>query len=56
MELGSDAISEQAKKFGFESEFNVPMTAAISRFPVDPNKPQTAMSANGQFDVRATQQ
>ena len=54
MELGSDAISEQAKKFGFESEFEVPMTAAISRFPVDPNKPQTAMSAIGQFDVRAT--
>jgi penicillin-binding protein A len=32
----------------------VPMTAAISRFPADPNKPQTAMSAIGQFDVRAT--
>ena len=54
MELGADAISEQAQKFGFESEFEVPMTAAISRFPVDPNKPQTAMSAIGQFDVRAT--
>jgi peptidoglycan glycosyltransferase len=54
MELGADAISEQAKKFGFESEFDVPMTSAISRFPVDPNKPQTAMSAIGQFDVRAT--
>jgi peptidoglycan glycosyltransferase len=54
MELGADAISEQAKKFGFESEFAVPMTAAVSRFPVDPNKPQTAMSAIGQFDVRAT--
>ncbi len=54
MELGADAISEQAKKFGFESEFDVPMTAAISRFPTDLNKPQTAMSAIGQFDVRAT--
>ena len=54
MELGADAISEQAQKFGFESEFEVPMTAAISRFPADPNKPQTAMSAIGQFDVRAT--
>jgi peptidoglycan glycosyltransferase len=54
MELGADAIDEQAKKFGFESEFSVPMTSAISRFPVDPNKPQTAMSAIGQFDVRAT--
>jgi peptidoglycan glycosyltransferase len=54
MELGADAIGEQAQKFGFESEFEVPMTAAISRFPTDPNKPQTAMSAIGQFDVRAT--
>lgn len=54
MELGADAIGEQAKKFGFESEFDVPMTAAISRFPTDLNKPQTAMSAIGQFDVRAT--
>ena len=54
MELGADAIGEQAQKFGFESEFDVPMTAAISRFPTDLNKPQTAMSAIGQFDVRAT--
>lgn len=54
MELGANAISEQATKFGFESEFNVPMTAAISRFPVAPNEPQTAMSAIGQFDVRAS--
>jgi peptidoglycan glycosyltransferase len=54
MELGADAIDEQAKKFGFESEFSVPMTSAISRFPIAPNKPQTAMSAIGQFDVRAT--
>ena len=54
MELGADAIGEQAQKFGFESEFEVPMTAAVSRFPTDLNKPQTAMSAIGQFDVRAT--
>ena len=54
LELGADAIGEQAKKFGFESSFDVPMTAATSHFPVNPNKPQTAMSAIGQFDVRAT--
>lgn len=53
MELGATAIDDQAKKFGFESQFDVPMAAAISRFPVDPNQPQTAMSAIGQFDVRA---
>ena len=54
MELGSDAIEAQAKKFGFESSFDVPMTAATSRFPTNLNAPQTAMSAIGQFDVRAT--
>ena len=54
MELGAEAIGEQAQKFGFESEFDVPMTSAISRFPTDLNNPQTAMSAIGQFDVRAT--
>ena len=53
MELGATAIDDQAKKFGFESQFDVPMATAISRFPVDPNQPQTAMSAIGQFDVRA---
>jgi peptidoglycan glycosyltransferase len=54
MKLGPNAIGEQAKKFGFESEFDVPMTAAISRFPTNLNESQTAMSAIGQFDVRAT--
>lgn len=54
MELGASAIYEQAKKFGFESSFDVPMTSATSHFPVNPDQPQTAMSAIGQFDVRAT--
>ncbi|MEI6109757.1 MAG: penicillin-binding transpeptidase domain-containing protein, partial [Actinomycetes bacterium] len=54
LELGASAIYAQAKKFGFESSFDVPMTAATSHFPVDPNESQTAMSAIGQFDVRAT--
>jgi peptidoglycan glycosyltransferase len=54
MQLGPKAIGDQAKKFGFESEFDVPMAAATSRFPTNLNEPQTAMSAIGQFDVRAT--
>lgn len=54
MQLGSDAIHEQAKKFGFETSFDVPLTSATSHFPVNPDEPQTAMSAIGQFDVRAT--
>lgn len=53
-ELGDDALRAQAEKFGFESSFDVPMTAATSRFPEDPDEAQTAMSAIGQFDVQAT--
>jgi peptidoglycan glycosyltransferase len=30
------------------------MTAATSRFPTDLNRPQTALAAIGQYDVRAT--
>lgn len=54
MQLGSDALETQAKKFGFESSFDVPMTAATSHFPSHLDAPQTAMSAIGQYDVRAT--
>jgi peptidoglycan glycosyltransferase len=54
MKLGEDAISEQAKKFGFENSFSVPMNAAMSKFPTGMDKAQTAMSAIGQFNVQAT--
>ncbi|HET6743773.1 MAG TPA: penicillin-binding transpeptidase domain-containing protein [Kribbella sp.] len=55
LDIGADAMSEQAAKFGFGSR---PLTelpsVATSQFPGDPNQPQTAQSAIGQFDVRAT--
>ncbi len=54
MELGDDALRAQAEKFGFGTSFEVPLRAAKSRFPADPDVPQTAMSAIGQFDVSAT--
>ena len=53
-ELGAGALRSQADKFGFDHSFDVPMTAATSRFPEDPDDAQTAMSAIGQFDVRST--
>lgn len=53
-DLGADALRTQSRKFGFETNFDVPMTAAASRFPKDPDAAQTAMSAIGQFDVSAT--
>ena len=54
VQLGDDALREQAEKFGFDTSFDVPMTAAAGRFPEDPDPAQTALSSIGQFDVRAT--
>jgi peptidoglycan glycosyltransferase len=54
LELGADALRNQAEKFGFNEAFEVPMRSVASRFPDDPDEPQTALSAIGQFDVRAT--
>lgn len=54
LDLGAEALEQQAQAFGFGTEFEIPMTTAASEFPDDPNPPQTAQSAIGQFDVRAT--
>lgn len=53
-QLGADALRDQAQAMGFDTGFEIPLRAATSRFPEDPDAPQTAMSAIGQFDVRAT--
>jgi peptidoglycan glycosyltransferase len=53
-ELGAAALDAQARKFGFENSFEVPMKAATSRFPANADAPQLAQSAIGQYDVRAT--
>ncbi len=53
-ELGDEALRTQAELMGFDESFAIPLRAATSRFPEDPDAPQTAMSAIGQFDVRAT--
>ena len=54
MALGPEALQSQAERFGFNSTVDVPMTSAESVFPTGINEPQTAQSAIGQFDVRAT--
>ena len=54
LDLGADALRAQADKFGFDTSVQIPMTSATSRFPENPDPPQTAQSAIGQFDVRAT--
>ena len=54
LDLGADALREQAEKFGFGERQLPELGAAASQFPQDPNAPQVAQSAIGQFDVRAT--
>jgi penicillin-binding protein A len=54
LELGADKLRSQAEKFGFGTDLDVPMQAATSRFPANPDQPQTAQSAIGQFDVAVT--
>jgi len=53
--LGADALREQAQKFGFGDTYLEDLDGQVaSRFPEDPDEPQTALSAIGQFDVAAT--
>jgi penicillin-binding protein A len=55
MELGDDALREQAEKFGFGDRYLTDLNGqAVSRFPTDADEPQTAYSAIGQFDVAST--
>lgn len=54
MDLGENAMAEQAKKFGFGQVLRMPMRVTPSSFPSDLNKPQEALSALGQYDVRVT--
>jgi peptidoglycan glycosyltransferase len=53
-EIGDDALRAQAEAFGFGRDLDIPLTVTPSIFPDDPDAAQTAMSAIGQFDVRAT--
>jgi penicillin-binding protein A len=54
MELGADALRSQAAKFGFGDKLEIPMSVTPSKVPEELNKPQTAQSAIGQYDVRVT--
>ena len=54
VQVGAQALQQQADAFGFDHSFTVPMTAATSRFPTGLDVPHTAQSAIGQFDVRST--
>lgn len=55
LRLGDNALRAQAEKFGFDQSYLTDLPGQVrSRFPADPDEPQTALSAIGQFDVAAT--
>ncbi len=54
MDLGGEKLRAQAAKFGFGDSLSIPMRVAPSSVPAELNAPQTAQSAIGQYDVRAT--
>ena len=55
VQLGDAAILETAEKFGFNSEFQIPMDVTASVFPDSGlDDAFTAQTAFGQYEVRAT--
>lgn len=54
LQLGGDALRDQAAKFGFGDRITVPMAVTPSVVPSGMSPPQSAQAAIGQFDVRVT--
>lgn len=54
VELGAKGIRDQAEKYGWNVEHDIPMPMAISSYPSVLDDAQTALSAFGQFSVTAT--
>jgi len=54
IELGQDAIAQQAKAFGFGESLSIPLKSTASVYPENLDDAQTGLTAFGQFDVRVT--
>ena len=54
MELGVDAMREQAAAFGFGADLDVPLGVTPSSVPEEMSPPQLAQAGIGQYDVRVT--
>lgn len=54
VELGDEAIREQAEKFGFNESFEVPLGTATSGYPSALDDAQTALTGFGQGQVTST--
>lgn len=54
VEIGNRAILDTAEKFGFNHEFEVPLSATESSYPGGLDAPQTALTGFGQGRVTST--
>jgi penicillin-binding protein A len=54
MKLGSQPIQNQAEKFGFNHQFQIPMKVSMSSYPGYTDQAQLAQSAFGQQSDKAT--
>lgn len=53
-QVGAEKLRDQSRKFGFDSRHLPELNGVASRFPEQPDTPQTMMSSIGQFEVAAT--
>lgn len=54
VQLGADAIRSMAEKYGFDTSLDIPVEVEKSTYPAVTDDAQTALTAFGQYDVRAT--
>ncbi len=54
MQLGGDALRQQAARFGFGDTLTIPLRVQPSVVPASLDEPQTAQASIGGYDVRVT--
>lgn len=54
LELGQDAIAQQAAAFGYGEELEIPLSVTPSTYPTNMSDAQTMLSSFGQWEVRVT--
>lgn len=54
LELGQDAIAQQAAEFGYGERLDIPLTVLPSTYPTGLDDAQTMLTSFGQYDVRVT--
>jgi peptidoglycan glycosyltransferase len=54
LQLGQQAVRDQAVKFGFNQQLSIPLRVSPSTIPASLNQPQLAQSSIGQFEDKVT--